>query len=145
MEDVLARYVHFIGIIFLSSTLVAEHILLSTQISNSDLKRLLRLDLIYGISAVVVLAAGMTLWLWVGKPAAFYSHNPIFHLKLAVFILMALFSIHPTLFLLRHRNTTLQTIAVPKSVINVVRVEAGLLLLMPLLAVLMAHGYGVHN
>ncbi|MBI1422942.1 MAG: DUF2214 family protein [Gammaproteobacteria bacterium] len=144
MIEVFVRYAHFIGIIVLASMLVGEHMLLKAKISNQDAKRLAVIDAIYGISAIVVLLAGLTLWLWVGKPSSFYNSNPIFHAKLTLFVLMGLLSIYPTRFLLKHRNSPDTVIEVPKKVINIIRAELLILVIMPLLAVLMAHGYGNH-
>jgi len=126
-----------------ASLLVTEHVLVKAKLSNQDLKRLLVIDAAYGISALVVLSAGLMLWLWIGKPAGFYSGNPVFQAKLAAFILMGLISIHPTRFYLRHRKSTDAFIQVPKSVIHSIRAEALLLVLIPLLAVFMARGYGL--
>ena len=144
MTEVLVRYAHFIGIIVLSSMLVGEHMLLKTQITKQDAKRLAVIDAIYGISAIIVFLAGLTLWLWVGKPSTFYTSNPIFHAKLTLFVLMGLLSIYPTVFLLKLRKSTDGVIDVPKKVINVIRMELLILVIIPLLAVLMAHGYGNH-
>lgn len=143
MAEILIRYAHFMGIIVLASLLVAEHILVNDKLSSHDLKRILIIDASYGISAIVVLAAGLSLWLWVGKPATFYSANPVFHVKLSLFILMGILSIHPTRFYLKHRKSPEPFIQVPKSVVHVIRLETLLLVFIPLLAVFMARGYGL--
>lgn len=143
MAEILIRYAHFMGIIVLASLLVAEHILVKDKLSSHDLKRILIIDASYGISAIVVLAAGLSLWLWVGKPATFYSANPVFHVKLSLFILMGILSIHPTRFYLKHRKSPEPFIQVPKSVVHVIRLETLLLVFIPLLAVFMARGYGL--
>ena len=140
--EILIRYLHFIGIIVLSSVLVAEHVLIKSQISKSDLRRLVVIDAVYGISALVVFTAGLALWLWVGKPSEFYSGNPVFHAKLTVFVLMGLLSITPTRFIFRQRNVTEDVIDVPRYIIHFVRAELTLLIIIPLLAVFMAKGYG---
>lgn len=143
MIEILVRYAHFLGIIVFASLLVTEHVLVKAKLSNQELKRLLVIDAAYGISALVVLSAGLSLWLWVGKPADFYSGNPVFQAKLAAFILMGLISIHPTRFYLQHRKSTDEFIQVPKSVIHSIRAGTILLVLIPLLAVFMARGYGL--
>jgi putative membrane protein len=144
MAYVLIKYVHFVAIIFLSACLTAEHIWLKMELTRQELNKLARLDLIYGLSAAVVIIAGVLMWFVVGKPSAFYSQNPLFHLKLGLFLLMGLLSIHPTLFLLKNRKADKDVIFVPRSVVNTVRVEMAILLLLPLLAVLMANGYGLN-
>lgn len=141
MEEIIARYIHFIGIIVLASTLVAEHVLLKGELDTAQLRRVSIIDAAYGIAALVVLSSGLTLWLWLGKPAGFYTDNPVFLAKLGSFILMGLVSIRPTVFLLRSRGGA--RVTVPKPVINHIRIELSLLVLIPLLAVLMAKGVGL--
>jgi putative membrane protein len=143
MHEVLVRYVHFLGIIIVSMTLVSEHILLSLDTGAKKFKRLACVDAVFGVSAVVVLTAGLLLWFVVGKPSAFYSHNWIFHTKLTLFGLIGLLSIYPTIFFIRNRNKSIEQVIVPKAVVMVLRLELVLLLIIPLLAVLMAHGFGL--
>jgi putative membrane protein len=142
MLELTLRYFHFTAIFVLVSMLVAEHLLLKPELKREELSRLARIDLIYGVSAVVVFVAGLSLWLWVGKPAEFYSSNPVFHTKLTLFVVMALVSIYPTQFFLKNRRTEHDVIAVPKSIIHVVRLELLLFVLIPALAVAMARGVG---
>ena len=143
MEELFVRYLHFVGFILLASMLVAENLLLARSLDNRTLKKLAAIDGIYGLSAVITLGAGLTLWLGVGKPAEFYNANPIFHIKVTLFVVVALLSIYPTIFLLKHRNTSAAELSVPAPVVLVKRLEVVFLLLIPLLAVLMARGVGL--
>lgn len=143
MHEVLVRYAHFLGIIILGMTLVSEHILLSVDTSAKKFKRLAFIDAVFGVSAIVVLTAGLFLWFVVGKPSAFYSHNWIFHIKLTLFGLIALLSIYPTIFFIRNRNKSIEQVVVPKALVMVLRLELTLLFIIPLLAALMAHGFGL--
>lgn len=143
MHEVLVRYAHFFGIIVLSMALVSEHILLSVDSSLKKFKRLAIVDAIFGASATLVLIAGLLLWFVVGKPSAFYSHNWVFHAKLTLFGIVAILSIYPTIFFLRNRHKTVNEVVVPKAVIMIIRTELTLLMLIPLCAVFMAHGYGL--
>lgn len=101
MSDIIVRYFHFIGIIVMSAALVAEHLLLKNRLSGDEIRRLAIVDIVFAAAATVVLVAGLALWLWVGKPAEFYTRNGIFHAKLTLFILMALISLYPTAYFLR--------------------------------------------
>jgi putative membrane protein len=141
--DLLIRYLHLTAVLVLAGTLIIENMAMARQISQEDLRNLLKLDAAYGISAGVVLACGLGLWLWGGKPADFYSGNPVFHAKLGLFVLVGLLSIHPTVFLLRHRKHTQNIIEVPVSVLRVLRAELILLAFIPVLAFLMARGIGL--
>jgi putative membrane protein len=131
------------GIIVLAGTLVAEHMLLLGQVTNQQMQKLARIDRVYGISAVVVLLAGLSLWFWVGKPQEFYSKNGIFHAKITLFVIMGLLSIYPTLFINKASRSEENFITIPKRVINIVRAELACLVLIPLMAVFMARGYGL--
>ncbi len=142
MEELLIRYLHFIGIILLSSMLFTENILLAKQLKNTDIKRLAVIDGVYGFAAVVTLIGGLLLWLYTGKPTAFYSANVLFHVKFSVFIVIALLSIVPTVFLLKQRNTDQALIDIPGYIIKIKRLELALLFALPLLAVLIARGIG---
>lgn len=141
MDEIITRYFHFIGIIVLASTLVAEHVLLKGELDAGLRRRIGIIDAVYGLSALVVLCSGLTLWLWVGKPAGFYTDNPVFLAKLGCFILMGLVSIRPSLFLRRNRDVA--RVTVPKTIVNCIRIELTALVIIPLLAVLMAQGTGL--
>jgi putative membrane protein len=143
MSYVIVKYLHFIGILVLASTLMVEHMQFKAEMSAATLKKVALIDLIYGVAAGVILVTGLLLAFAVGKPSAFYTANPIFHVKVTLFVLIGLLSIHPTLFLLRHRNSTAASITVPKSIVMVVRLEMLLLLIIPLLAVMMVRGIGL--
>lgn len=141
--DLLIRYLHLTAVLVLAGTLIIENMAMARQISQEDLRNLLKVDAAYGISAAVVLAFGLGLWFWGGKPASFYTSNPVFHAKVSLFVLVGLLSIHPTVFLLRQRRSTQSVIEVPVSVLRVLRVELILLAFIPVLAFLMARGIGL--
>ena len=143
MAYVIVRYLHFIAILVLAGALLIENMATTRTINGEDARNLARVDAVYGLSAALVLLCGLTLWFWVGKPAAFYSGNPLFHLKVGLFVLMGLLSLYPTRYYLRHRKSTAEKISVPRPLIWVLRTEIGLLLLLPVLAVLMARGIGL--
>jgi putative membrane protein len=88
---------------------------------------------------------GLSLWLWIGKPAEFYSQNPIFQLKLGLFFLLALLSIYPAIFFIRNRKSTATTIAVPRLIGVLTKLELVVLVITPLLAFLMARGIGLNT
>ena len=137
------RYAHFLGIILLASMLILENVLLKTELSSSDLRKIAAFDGLYGLGAVLTLGAGLMLWLSVGKPAEFYNANPVFHTKLTLFLIVALVSIIPTLFFLKNRRVEASSVAVPKHILVIKRLELVGILIIPLLAALMALGIGI--
>jgi len=110
--------------------------------SRGNLKLVSRIDGLYGLAAIMVV--GMGLWMWlgpVGKPAQFYSSNPLFHTKVGLFILIGILSIWPTVFFIKNRKgDPTEKIDVPKHIRMLVYLEVGLLAVIPLLAIMMARG-----
>ena len=138
-SELLLRYVHFLGIFAMFALLTVQHMQLKGQVEAGGIRKIGIMNAAYGGCALVVLIAGMGLWMWVGKPAGFYTHNWIFHTKITLFLLALILSIMPTIFILKNRKNT-TAVSVPKSVVMVVRVELLLLCIIPLLAVVMANG-----
>lgn len=143
--EIILRYLHFISIIAIAGVLVSEHLLLKKELTRREISRLARVDAVYGIAALTLLAAGLTLWLGdVGKPSAFYSKNWIFHIKVFLFALIGILSIYPTVFFIRNRKGDPdEKVSTPKGIFWLLRLELLLLACMPLLASLMARGIGL--
>jgi len=143
--ELILRYFHFISIFVIVGTLVAEHLLLKKEMTRLELGRVARIDGVYGIAALTLLGAGLTLWLGeFGKPAIFYTKNWIFHTKLTLFVLIGLLSIYPTVFFLKKRKGNQQElITIPNSIFWMVRMELLLLFIIPILAGLMGKGIGL--
>lgn len=143
MDEILVRFAHFIGIIVLASMLITENILVRKTLPQNTVQLLARVDGIYGVGAVITLIAGLLLWLAVGKPAPFYSGNPVFHFKLTIFVVVGIMSLVPTFFFAKHRKFEGVELIVPRHILIIKRIELVLLLMLPLLAVLMARGVGL--
>jgi len=143
--ELILRYLHFISIFAIVGTLVAEHLLLKKEMSRSELDRVARIDGVYGIAALTLLGAGLTLWLGeFGKPAVFYTKNWIFLTKLTLYIFIGLFSIYPTVFFLKNRKGKAEELLpIPKIIFWLIRLELLLLFIIPVLAGLMAKGIGL--
>ena len=142
--EILLRYVHFVSIFTIAGVLVSEHLLLKKSLTRSEIGRLSRIDAVYGLAALTLIAAGLTLWLGgYTKPAMYYSHNWIFHLKLGLFLTIGLLSIYPTVFFIRNRKgDPAEAVPVPPSIFLMLRLELLLLAIIPLLAGFMARGIG---
>lgn len=142
--EILLRYLHFICIFAIAGTLVSEHLLLKKQMTRSEIAQLARIDAVYGLAALTLLIAGLTLWLGsFGKPAIYYTRNWIFHIKLTLFLSIGILSISPTVFFIKQRKgDPNEIINIPASIFWMLRIELLLLAIIPLLAGLMAHGRG---
>jgi putative membrane protein len=106
--------------------------------TNLDPVRLVRLDAVFGATAVLVIAVGVCRVIWGGKGWAFYEANPYFWAKIVLFLVIGLISILPTLAFFRWRKAAAgdPTFAPPADAVKRVRLWVGLeaLLLVPLLA-----------
>jgi putative membrane protein len=139
----LVRSVHFTGIAALIATLAIQNVLMRPSLNREELQRLVRVDALYGLSALVTLSAGLTLWLWVGKSSAFYSQNPLFLAKIGLFAVIGVLSLWPTRFLLRARKPNSENTHIPNSVRLIKRVELLMFWSLPFLATAMARGLGL--
>lgn len=142
--EITLRYLHFVSIFIIVATLVAEHLLLKKELPRSVVSRIARVDAIYGLAALTLIGAGLTLWFsGVGKPTEFYSKNWIFHTKLTLFALVGLLSIYPTIFFLKNRKGNQEELVkIPSAIIWMLRFELLILFIIPLLAGFMAKGIG---
>ena len=143
MIYVLIRYLHFSAIFVLVGALIIENMALKPLLNAEDARNLARVDAVFSGSVLLVFLFGLILWLWVGKPSEFYSSNPLFQIKLALFFLISLFSIYPTIFFIRNRKSVASSICVPKAVAGLIKLELVILLIIPVLAFLMARGIGL--
>jgi len=144
--DAILAYLHFMAIFGLFATLAREMWLLRVGAASLDIETLARTDRSFGIHAGVVLVTGVLRASLGIKGAAFYMHNPAFHIKIGLFILVGLISIVPTVAFLRWRKARLAdaTYRVPEAewarMSKILRVEMILIALIPLFAVIMSRG-----
>ena len=144
--DAILAYVHFMAIFGFFATLTREVMALKAGPANLDIETLARIDRAFGIQALVVLVTGALRAVYGIKGAAFYMHNPAFHLKIGLFVLAALISIAPTLAILRWRKARRADPSwrVPeaewKRARGLVGLEMGIVALIPLAAVIMSRG-----
>lgn len=136
----LVKYAHYLAIFGIVASVILEAYMLKPNLSGHQIKRLSVVDGIYGLSAIIAVAAGLVLWLVIGKPADFYTSNPTFHLKLGLAILLGVLSLPPTIFFFKNRNHGDDLVAIPRWVTYCIRGELVILILLPLLAVLAAAG-----
>lgn len=138
----LFRLLHFGALILFAGALIIENMAIKPSISGEDARNLARVDRACGLGALLTLVFGLVLWFWVGKPAVFYSQNPVFHAKLGLFALLLALAVYPALFFHHHRHAEHDDIAAPKAIRVLLRLELVLMLIIPLLAFLMARGIG---
>src|SRR5690554_8196329 len=90
MIEALVRTLHLIGALGTGISVLLLVLASRRLISRDDLTGVRRVYLALLVAVALTMAAGLALWLWVGKPAAFFSNNPVFHAKLGLFALVLL-------------------------------------------------------
>lgn len=146
--DVVLAYAHFVSIIMLVATVIAEAVLCRRGLTLLWVQRLGRVDLFYLVAAVLALTTGLLRMFFGAKGAAFYYNNPVFWVKISLFIVVGLISIIPTLRFIRwskRLHTASETVIGDSELAGTARiiyVELGLLALIPLMGALMARGFG---
>lgn len=147
--DALLAYLHYISIFTLIVFLTAEAVVLRPDMTPEIRKRLGRYDAVYGVAAVAVVVTGVLRVIYGAKGYAFYVHNPVFHIKIGLFILVGLLSIVPTINILRWNKqgkTLPEFVPTPSEIAKTrrwVMIESHLIIFIPLEAVLMARGIGM--
>jgi putative membrane protein len=148
-SDALLAYLHYISIFTLIVFITAEAVVLRPGMTPEIRNRLVRYDAVYGAAAVAVLVTGLLRVFYGAKGYAFYVHNPVFHIKVGLFILVGLLSIMPTVTILRWKKqakTLPDFVPTPAEIAKTrrwVMIESHLIVFIPLAAVLMARGIGM--
>lgn len=146
--DALLAYSHFISIIAVVATVIAEAILSRSGLTLQWAQRLGRVDLLYLVTAALALTTGLLRLFLGAKGAAFYANNPVFWVKIGLFIAVGLISIIPTrrfirwIKALQANNITVIGDSELAGTARIIYLELGLLALIPLMATLMARGFG---
>src|ERR1700740_327670 len=95
--DAILAYLHFAAIFTLIWFLAKEWTLLRAGSANLDLERLAKADAGFGITGGPVPVTRAMRAVFGIKGWAFYAHNPAFHVKVGLFVLVGLISIAPTM------------------------------------------------
>jgi putative membrane protein len=150
MEAAIA-YLHFISILSVAAFLVTELYLCSRDLQPPQVRTLAQVDLLYMVAAIAVLVTGLLRLFAVGKGAGFYLHNPVFYIKIALFVAVGLISILPTRQFIqwnRALKAGADRILRDRDIVTARRyiiLELALLAFIPLMAVLMARGIGIQH
>ena len=97
MTSALMAFLHHLAAFTLVGTLIFELVTFRKDLTLAEARRIQRMDIAYGISAAVVLTAGLLRVFYFEKGASFYAHNWFFWTKMTGFALAALLSIYPTI------------------------------------------------
>jgi putative membrane protein len=141
-------FLHFVAVFGIFSTVVFEWLVVSRTPTYAEARQIQLCDRWFGVFSALVLGVGFLRVLYFEKGTAFYFANPFFRAKLALFLVVGLLSIYPTIRFIKWGAQTKQGRApsVPAAEFSriraVLRTELVLLLGAALCASLMARGIG---
>lgn len=150
----LVAYAHYASLLVCAGLLTYERTTVEAGMSAAQEKNLVIADAAYGITALLVGGSGIYRVLEYGKGWDFYSHEPIFWLKLTLVGLWASLSLFPTITFVRRGIPLFQgrpeevepmSAALARRLQQVITAELSALLTIPLTATLMARGVGYNN
>lgn len=101
LHDAGLSFLHFTFAFIMVGALVAEAFVLRLPVDARVARLLLRIDLFYGVAALLLILAGIARVIWGAKGWAFYQGEPFFWAKMAAFAAIGLVSIVPTVTYMR--------------------------------------------
>ena len=113
MTTAFMAFLHHLFAFTLVACVVYEFIAYRKGMTIEEARRIQRADLMYGISAGILLIVGLLRVYFFEKGPNFYIHNPFFWVKMTAFVIVGLLSIDPTIRYLRW-NKTLKENKVPE-------------------------------
>jgi putative membrane protein len=144
----LFAWLHFLAMGIGVGLLMAEHWLCRRMPDRAQVKLLGQVDLGYQLALIGSLATGLARLLYYGQDPAYYLANRLFWLKIGIFALIVVVAVAPTLQYIRWNREARTAPAFAPLTREVERVRGsvafglGLWLILPLLGVLVARGYG---
>lgn len=144
----LVAYAHFASIFSALGLLVAELMTYRKRMRARAIYLLPRLDLGYLLAVVAIIFTGLLRVFFFEKGAGYYVANPIFWVKMGLFLLVGLLSLPPTFEFLRNRRITEgKSIEIEDEQFRRMQrymiYELAVFALIPLAATLMARGVGM--
>lgn len=116
-------------------------------VDNAALRRAFAADAWWGIAAVLWLATGLTRLLAGEKSVEYYVRNPLFHLKMGLFLLVLALEIWPMITLIRWRRALgrNQTPAFGSAhrIARISTIEAFIIVIIVFVATALARGYAL--
>jgi putative membrane protein len=140
---------HHLAIFTLAATLAAELAILSVSVDAAALRRLARIDTAYGAAATAVVIFGVLRVIYGAKGYEYYLANHIFWTKMALFVIVGLLSIPPTMRYIKWMRRLRADASFRPEIAEIARLrnflwaEAAFFLAIPIAAAAMARGYGI--
>ncbi|MEX0733328.1 MAG: DUF2214 family protein [Steroidobacteraceae bacterium] len=142
-------WLHLLAIGMAAGLLLTEYWLCRRMPDRTQAKLLGMVDLGYFLALIASLATGLARALYYGQDASYYLANRLFWLKMTIFLVVCLVAVAPALQYIRWNREARTAPSFAPLTREVERVRAsiaiglGLWLILPLLAILVARGYGL--
>lgn len=143
----LFAFLHHVAAFTLVAALAVEFVLVK-ELNVHNARKLVLADLVFGVSAGVVIVVGLLRVFYFEKGAPYYFHSVPFIAKLSLFAMVGLLSIYPTVTFLSWRGSLRQglvpVVAASKMSLirRIVHWELAAIVAILLCAALMARGVG---
>src|SRR6185295_19887429 len=141
-------WLHLLAIGVGAGLLLTEYWLCRRMPDRIQVRLLGQVDMGYQLALIGSLATGLARALYYGQDVAYYLANRLFWLKIAIFFMIVLVAIAPTLQYIRWNREARSAPTFTPLERDVERARAsialglGLWLILPLIAILVARGYG---
>jgi putative membrane protein len=142
-------YVHYLSFMVCFGALVLERKLIRANPDRRDATLMVITDVVYGIAALALLLSGILRVLHYGQGSGFYTGNPLFWVKVGVFLAVGTLSLYPTVTYilwalpLRRGESPAVSEALAGRLRWILNIELAGFATIPLLATLMARGVGL--
>ncbi|MCX5478271.1 DUF2214 family protein [Kaistia geumhonensis] len=147
LVDLVLAILHHLAVFVLFAMLAVQLVWLKRDLDLQGLRRVAKLDIIYGATAGAVLLIGVLRVFFGLKGWGYYAESHSFWAKMAAFALIGLMSIPPTMKFIAWRKRAegepgwLPSPAEIRSARMYLHVEATIFLAIPIFAAAMARGY----
>tara|TARA_Y100001970_G_scaffold216522_1_gene264999 strand:- start:3072 stop:3557 length:486 start_codon:yes stop_codon:yes gene_type:complete len=95
-KSALVAYLHYLGIILCFASLLFERLTLKVNLTKGETISMIIADVVYGLAGVAILITGILRVKYFGQGGDFYTSNPIFWIKVTLYICVGLLSLYPT-------------------------------------------------
>lgn len=140
---------HHICAFTLTACLIYELVAYRKGLGVEEARRIQRIDTVYGISSGLLIVVGLLRVFYFEKGSNFYFHNHLYWTKMALFVIVGLLSIYPTIRFIKW-NTVLKENLPPqipddefKRIRLLLQLELAGIVLILFAAPMMARGIGM--
>ena len=95
-KSALVAYVHYLGIILCFASLLFERLTLKVNLPRNETISMIVADVIYGLAGIALLITGILRVKYFGQGGDFYTSNPIFWIKVTLYLIVGALSLYPT-------------------------------------------------